>query len=221
MTDPAACRSRPSGRLSTPDRYLTLWIFAAMALGVALGNVAPAPVRGLAGLSSGTTSLPIALGPILVRYPPPARVRDEMGAIAAGVLVDPGIPFVAGVPTGLALVRLRGRAWSEGRSLPAIGPITVVALLWSIVAVSSPQGRQIVRVPLDAARIAAPLLVDFAAMFLASFWMGRKPGAGYPKAATPSFAAASWPSPWRRRSSASTRARPSPRSSARASRCPS
>ena len=229
--------------LSFLDRYLTLWIFLAMAVGIGFGYFLPVMPAIITGLSIGTTSVPISIGLILMMYPPLAKVRYEelhtvfqntkvLGlSLMQNWIVGPVLMFIlvvvflrdqpmlmyglilvgiarciamvivwndlalgdceAGILTRYILIRVKSKAWYEQVFIPKISPITLIALLFTIIIMFSLKGEYIINVPLDVVRVAVPLFFYFIIMFFVSFWTAYRLGIDYPKSTSISFTAAS------------------------------
>lgn len=222
MTSPSTIRSGPTAtapadapvleRLSTLDRFLPLWIFAAMALGLLLGRVFPGLGAALDRVKVAGVSVPIGFGLLWMMYPVLAKdsilgwlflnvvpgwfgaeaavVNVSMWAIARSVLIFLGIPLFAGYITRLVLVARRGESWYTGSFMPRFGPTALVGLLYTIVLMFAMQGDRILALPIDVLRIALPMVVYFFVMFGLAFVLSAKLGFGYEETASLSFTAA-------------------------------
>ena len=208
------------GKLSLLDRFLTLWIFLAMGLGVGLGYCIPQVADFIGYFQVGTTSIPIVAGLILMMYPPLAKVRyEEMGrvflnwrvlglSLAQNYIIGPVLMFLLAIVflgfiwpnpdymVGLIMIGLARCiamviVWNQMAQGDSEYAAGLAALLFTIVVMFSLKGELIVQIPLDVVKIAVPLIVYFLVMFMVSFYMGKKIGADYSRTATIAFTAAS------------------------------
>ncbi|MBW1697925.1 MAG: hypothetical protein JRH18_12650 [Deltaproteobacteria bacterium] len=175
-------------RLSFLDRFLTLWIFMAMFTGVMGGYLFPGIRKVINFFQVDTTNIPIAVGLILMMYPPLAKVRyEQLPQVFRNVKVL-ALSLIQNWVIGL---KTRGKDWYEKIYCPKIGPVTLIALLFTILVMFSLKGEYIVQLPLDVLRVAVPLCIYFVVMFFVSFVLSMKVGATYEQSTTLSFTAAS------------------------------